>query len=129
MGCPTPGVSGVAAPCSPPMGGALRETSPAPERRLARSAEEAAGLSAPAVPACSEMLRALPRALRLPRPWRSPGARDCASHAATGTPEIRVHPLTGPDQGKVAGRSGPDPAHRETYAGERGLALRCPRAT
>ncbi|EGV97949.1 Enoyl-CoA hydratase domain-containing protein 2, mitochondrial [Cricetulus griseus] len=45
------------------------------------------------------MLRALPRALRLSRPWRSPGARDCASNAKTGTPEIQVHALTGPDKG------------------------------
>uniref|UniRef100_A0A8C8UJZ2 Enoyl Coenzyme A hydratase domain containing 2 n=1 Tax=Peromyscus maniculatus bairdii TaxID=230844 RepID=A0A8C8UJZ2_PERMB len=45
------------------------------------------------------MLRALPRALRLSRPWRSPGARDCASNATTRTAEIQVHALTGPDQG------------------------------
>ncbi|XP_040612938.1 enoyl-CoA hydratase domain-containing protein 2, mitochondrial isoform X2 [Mesocricetus auratus] len=45
------------------------------------------------------MLRALPRALRLSRPWRSPGARDCASKAKDGTPEIQVHALTGPDEG------------------------------
>ncbi|KAH0519768.1 Enoyl-CoA hydratase domain-containing protein 2, mitochondrial [Microtus ochrogaster] len=45
------------------------------------------------------MLRALPRALRLWRPWRSPGARDCASSATTRTPEILVQALTGPDQG------------------------------
>ncbi|XP_075801231.1 enoyl-CoA hydratase domain-containing protein 2, mitochondrial isoform X3 [Microtus pennsylvanicus] len=45
------------------------------------------------------MLRALPSALRLWRPWRSPGARDCASSASTRTPEILVQALTGPDQG------------------------------
>ncbi|KAK7800112.1 hypothetical protein U0070_010183 [Myodes glareolus] len=45
------------------------------------------------------MLRALPRALRLSRPWRSLGARDCASKATTRTPEIQVQALTGPDQG------------------------------
>ncbi|XP_073936213.1 enoyl-CoA hydratase domain-containing protein 2, mitochondrial isoform X3 [Castor canadensis] len=45
------------------------------------------------------MLRALPRALRLPRPWRSNGARDCASDATAGGHEIQVRALTGPDQG------------------------------
>ncbi|KAM7324574.1 hypothetical protein ACRRTK_016879 [Alexandromys fortis] len=45
------------------------------------------------------MLRSLPRALRLWRPWRSPGARHCASSATTRTPEIQVQALTGPDQG------------------------------
>nr|XP_034357490.1 enoyl-CoA hydratase domain-containing protein 2, mitochondrial isoform X2 [Arvicanthis niloticus] len=43
------------------------------------------------------MLRALPRALRLPRPWMSLGARDCASHSRT--PEIQVQALTGHNQG------------------------------
>lgn len=45
------------------------------------------------------MLRALPRALRLRRPWMSPGARGCAAHASTRTPEIQVQALTGPNQG------------------------------
>lgn len=63
------------------------------------------------------MLRALPRALRLSRPWRSPGARDCASKAKDGTPEIQVHALTGPDEGKVEGEAGGDPTRRETKAG------------
>ncbi|XP_028642127.1 enoyl-CoA hydratase domain-containing protein 2, mitochondrial isoform X1 [Grammomys surdaster] len=78
--------------------GALVETLPAPELRLSSSAEEVAVLRATS-PACSPMLRALPRALRLPRPWMSPGARDCASHATTRTPEIQVQALTGPNQG------------------------------
>uniref|UniRef100_Q3TLP5-2 Isoform 2 of Enoyl-CoA hydratase domain-containing protein 2, mitochondrial n=1 Tax=Mus musculus TaxID=10090 RepID=Q3TLP5-2 len=45
------------------------------------------------------MLRVLPRALRLPCSWRFSGARDCASHATTRTPEIQVQALTGPNQG------------------------------
>lgn len=101
-----------AAPFSPPVGGALAETSPAPELLLSSSAEEVAVLRATA-PACSPMLRALPRALRLPRPWMSPGARDCASHSRT--PEIQVQALTGHNQGKVVRR---DPTGGETEAGQ-----------
>lgn len=59
------------------------------------------------------MLRALPRALRLPRPWMSLGARDCASHSRT--PEIQVQALTGHNQGKVVRR---DPTRGETEAGQ-----------
>lgn len=106
--------SQTAAPFSPPVGGALVEPSPAPELRLSSSAEEVAVLPSIA-PACSPMLRALPRALRLPRPWMSLGARDCASHATTRAPEIQVQALTGPNQGKVVCR---DPTHGETEAGE-----------
>ncbi|XP_008826644.1 enoyl-CoA hydratase domain-containing protein 2, mitochondrial isoform X1 [Nannospalax galili] len=42
------------------------------------------------------MLRALPRVLRLQRPWTSLGTRDCASHTGR---EIQVRSLAGPDQG------------------------------
>lgn len=109
--------SRAAAPFPPPVGGALCEASPAPELGLWNPAEEVAGLRA-TEPACSPMLRALPRALRLSRPWRSPGARDCASNATTRTAEIQVHALTGPDQGKVKGRADLDPTRRrETKAG------------
>uniref|UniRef100_A0A8C6W8S1 Enoyl Coenzyme A hydratase domain containing 2 n=1 Tax=Nannospalax galili TaxID=1026970 RepID=A0A8C6W8S1_NANGA len=45
------------------------------------------------------MLRALPRVLRLQRPWTSLGTRDCASHTGR---EIQVRSLAGPDQGKGA---------------------------
>ncbi|XP_049735217.1 enoyl-CoA hydratase domain-containing protein 2, mitochondrial isoform X2 [Elephas maximus indicus] len=45
------------------------------------------------------MLRALPRALRPPRPWRPHWARGCASDGAAGGPEIQVRALTGPEQG------------------------------
>ncbi|XP_032284717.1 enoyl-CoA hydratase domain-containing protein 2, mitochondrial isoform X6 [Neomonachus schauinslandi] len=45
------------------------------------------------------MLRALTSALRLPRPWRPLRTRSCASHGATGDPEIQVRALTGRDQG------------------------------
>uniref|UniRef100_A0A8C9A691 Enoyl-CoA hydratase domain containing 2 n=1 Tax=Prolemur simus TaxID=1328070 RepID=A0A8C9A691_PROSS len=45
------------------------------------------------------MLRVVPRALRLPRPWRPFGARGCASDGAAGSPEIQVRALAGPDQG------------------------------
>uniref|UniRef100_A0A8C9A543 Enoyl-CoA hydratase domain containing 2 n=1 Tax=Prolemur simus TaxID=1328070 RepID=A0A8C9A543_PROSS len=48
------------------------------------------------------MLRVVPRALRLPRPWRPFGARGCASDGAAGSPEIQVRALAGPDQGKCA---------------------------
>lgn len=95
--------SRAAAPFSPPIGGALSEASPAPELRLSCSAAKDPGLRA-TEPVCSPMLRALPRVLRLWRPWRSPGARDCASSATTRTPEIQVQARTGPDQGKVTGR-------------------------
>jgi len=50
-------------------------------------------------PACAQMLRALTSALRLPRPWRPLRTRSCASHGATGDPEIQVRALTGRDQG------------------------------
>ncbi|XP_025727665.2 enoyl-CoA hydratase domain-containing protein 2, mitochondrial isoform X2 [Callorhinus ursinus] len=45
------------------------------------------------------MLRALTSTLRLPRPWRPLRTRSCASHGATGDPEIQVRALTGRDQG------------------------------
>ncbi|XP_006934808.2 enoyl-CoA hydratase domain-containing protein 2, mitochondrial isoform X1 [Felis catus] len=45
------------------------------------------------------MLRALTRALRLPRPWRPLQTRSCASDGAAGDPEIQVRVLAGPDQG------------------------------
>uniref|UniRef100_A0A8C5UXM0 Enoyl-CoA hydratase domain containing 2 n=1 Tax=Microcebus murinus TaxID=30608 RepID=A0A8C5UXM0_MICMU len=45
------------------------------------------------------MLRAVPRALRLPRPWRPFQARGCASDGAAGSPEIQVRALAGPDEG------------------------------
>ncbi|XP_053432505.1 enoyl-CoA hydratase domain-containing protein 2, mitochondrial isoform X3 [Nycticebus coucang] len=45
------------------------------------------------------MLRVVPRALRLPRPWRPLRARGCASNRAAGNPEIQVRALEGPDQG------------------------------
>ncbi|XP_012494891.1 PREDICTED: enoyl-CoA hydratase domain-containing protein 2, mitochondrial isoform X1 [Propithecus coquereli] len=45
------------------------------------------------------MLRVVPRALRLPRPWRLFRARGCASDGAAGSPEIQVRALAGPDQG------------------------------
>ncbi|XP_069336086.1 enoyl-CoA hydratase domain-containing protein 2, mitochondrial isoform X5 [Eulemur rufifrons] len=45
------------------------------------------------------MLRVVPRALRLPRPWRPFRARGCASDGAAGSPEIQVRALAGPDQG------------------------------
>ncbi|XP_027962648.1 enoyl-CoA hydratase domain-containing protein 2, mitochondrial isoform X3 [Eumetopias jubatus] len=45
------------------------------------------------------MLRALTSTLRLPRPWRPLHTRSCASHGATGDPEIQVRALTGRDQG------------------------------
>ncbi|XP_022352187.1 enoyl-CoA hydratase domain-containing protein 2, mitochondrial isoform X3 [Enhydra lutris kenyoni] len=45
------------------------------------------------------MLRALTSALRLPGPWRPLRTRGCASHGATGDPEIQVRALTGRDQG------------------------------
>ncbi|XP_060062200.1 enoyl-CoA hydratase domain-containing protein 2, mitochondrial isoform X2 [Erinaceus europaeus] len=43
------------------------------------------------------MLRVLSSSLRLPRPWRPPRARGCAS--AAGNPEIQVRALAGPNQG------------------------------
>ncbi|XP_047580891.1 enoyl-CoA hydratase domain-containing protein 2, mitochondrial-like [Lutra lutra] len=45
------------------------------------------------------MLRALTSALRLPGPWGPLRTRGCASHGATGDPEIQVRALTGRDQG------------------------------
>ncbi|XP_004400386.1 PREDICTED: enoyl-CoA hydratase domain-containing protein 2, mitochondrial isoform X3 [Odobenus rosmarus divergens] len=45
------------------------------------------------------MLRALTSTLRLPCPWRPLRTRSCASHGATGDPEIQVRALTGSDQG------------------------------
>ncbi|XP_062960747.1 enoyl-CoA hydratase domain-containing protein 2, mitochondrial isoform X2 [Cynocephalus volans] len=45
------------------------------------------------------MLRALPRALRLPRPWMSLRARGSAPDREAGGPEIQVRALAGPDQG------------------------------
>ncbi|KAM9687357.1 enoyl-CoA hydratase domain-containing protein 2, mitochondrial isoform 2-T2 [Trichechus inunguis] len=45
------------------------------------------------------MLRALPRTLRPPRPWRPLWARGCPSDGAAGGPEIQVRALAGPDQG------------------------------
>uniref|UniRef100_E0CYT3 Enoyl Coenzyme A hydratase domain containing 2 n=1 Tax=Mus musculus TaxID=10090 RepID=E0CYT3_MOUSE len=75
------------------------------------------------------MLRVLPRALRLPCSWRFSGARDCASHATTRTPEIQVQALTGPNQ--AAGSSGPasgrpaSPGPALQKCGEGSVLCRC----
>ncbi|XP_053432504.1 enoyl-CoA hydratase domain-containing protein 2, mitochondrial isoform X2 [Nycticebus coucang] len=63
------------------------------------SASPGGGGPSATFPACAPMLRVVPRALRLPRPWRPLRARGCASNRAAGNPEIQVRALEGPDQG------------------------------
>ncbi|XP_047580193.1 enoyl-CoA hydratase domain-containing protein 2, mitochondrial isoform X8 [Lutra lutra] len=78
-------------------GGAVAKTrdTAASSPRRGRSSGGALGTFS----ACAQMLRALTSALRLPGPWGPLRTRGCASHGATGDPEIQVRALTGRDQG------------------------------